>query len=93
MDYSQEQIQKISEMAACFTPIKEIATVLDIDVLQLKTDIRQHQSSVSRAYHKAKAETSSLLRRQEIELAKIGSPLAVEHAHNYLLEMDSEEDL
>lgn len=93
MDYSQEQIDKLSEMAACFTPIGDIATVLDVDVYQLKTDIRQRQTTASKAYYRAKVETAHRLRQQEIELAKIGSPLAVEHAHSYLLEMDSDEDL
>ncbi len=45
------------------------------------------------AYHYAKADTALKLRKQEIELANVGSPLAVQLTNSYLLNMDSDEDL
>lgn len=56
-------------------------------------DIRDRANPVSQAYHKAKAETALKLRKQELELANVGSPLAVQLTNGYLLNMDSDEDL
>lgn len=75
------------------TPISDMAVLLDVDVDQLRVDIRNRATSVSRAYHHAKATTALKLRKQEIELANVGSPLAVQLTNSYLLNMDSDEDL
>lgn len=93
MDYSTEQINKIKELAECLTPISEMAVLLDIDVDELRMDIRNKKNPISRAYHYYKASTALKLRKQEIELANVGSPLAVQLTNAYLLNMDSDEDL
>lgn len=93
MDYSTEQIEQIKELAACLTPVSDIAVLLDVDMDELRMDIRDRRSPVSRAYYHAKADISLKLRKQEIELANVGSPLAVQLTNSYLLNMDSDEDL
>lgn len=93
MDYSTEQIKRIKELAECLTPISDIAILLDIDVDELRLDIRDKKNRVSHAYHHSKASTALKLRKQEIELANVGSPLAVQLTNSYLLNMDSDEDL
>lgn len=93
MDFSTEQIKQIEELAAILTPISEMAVLLDVDADELRNEIRYRKSPVSRAYYRAKAETSTRLRRQELELANVGSPLAVQQVRGYLLDMDSDEDL
>lgn len=93
MDYSTEQIEKIKELASFLTPIADMAVLLDVDIDQLRLDILDKGSPVSRAYHYAKATTALKLRKQEIELANVGSPLAVSLTNGYLLNMDSDEDL
>lgn len=93
MGYSTEQIEKIKELAACLTPVSDMAILLDMDVDALRLEIRNRNTPVSRAYHYAKADTALRLRKQEIELANVGSPLAVQLTNSYLLNMDSDEDL
>ncbi len=41
---------------------------------------------------KARAETALMLRNQEIQLAKLGSPLAVQMTGSYLRQMDNDID-
>lgn len=67
--------------------------LLDVDADTLRLDILDRNSPVSRAYYHAKASTALKLRRQEIELANVGSPLAVSLTNGYLLNMDADEDL
>lgn len=93
MDYSTEQIEKINELAECLTPISDMAVLLDVDVDELRLDIKDKKNPVSRAYHHSKASTALKLRKQEIELANVGSPLAVQLTNSYILNMDSDEDL
>ena len=81
----------VSELAGFLTPVSDIAVMMGVDVLRI--DIRDRSSSVSLAYYKAKAETALKLRKQELELANVGSPLAVQLTNGYLLNMDSDEDL
>ena len=93
MDYSTEQLQRVSELAGFLTPVSDIAVMMGVDADVLRIDIRDRSSSVSLAYYKAKAETALKLRKQELELANVGSPLAVQLTNGYLLNMDSDEDL
>lgn len=93
MDYSTEQIEKVKELAACLTPISDMAILLDMDLDTLRLDVRNKNTAVARAYHRAKADTALKLRKQEIELANVGSPLAVQLTNGYLLNMDADEDL
>lgn len=93
MDYSTQQLETIKELAECLTPLSDMAVLLDVDIDELRLDIRNRATPVSRAYHHAKATTALKLRKQEIELANVGSPLAVQLTNGYLLNMDSDEDL
>lgn len=93
MDFSTEQIERIAELAAILTPVSDMAVLLGIDADELRHEIRNRTSPVSLAYYRAKAETAMRLRRQELELAAVGSPLAVQQVSRYLLDMDTDEDL
>ncbi|MEG1916250.1 MAG: hypothetical protein RR061_06175 [Muribaculaceae bacterium] len=59
----------------------------------LRLELLDKRSLASKTYYKAKAEISLQLRRQEIELANVGSPLAVQLTASYLINMDADEDL
>lgn len=92
-NYSDEQIKQIKELAADLTPISDIAVLMDIDCYRLRDDLRDHSSPISRAYRRAKAETMLAIRKNELQLAEMGSPLAVQLAGSYLVTMDNDEDL
>ena len=93
MRYTDEQLAGIEEYAAALTPIKDMAALLGVNANELRQDIADIQNPVSMVYRKAKAETKLLLRKQEIELAKVGSPLAVQLTSSYMLSMEDDEDL
>lgn len=90
---SQEVIDKIKDLSSNLTTISDMAILLDVDVDVLRTNIRDKSTPASKAYYSAKAETAFKLRKQEIELATVGSPLAVQLTKDYLISMDSDEDL
>lgn len=93
MDYSLKQLDEIKELASCLTSISDIAVLLDLDLDTFRCDLLDRKSDVSKTYHKAKASTALKLRKQELELANVGSPLAVGLVNSYLLDMNSDEDL
>lgn len=92
MYFSQEIIDRIAGYAADLTPVSEIAALLDINEDMLRLALSETGSEVRRAYLKAKAETAHMLRRQELEFAKVGSPLAIQLTGSYLREMTADED-
>lgn len=92
MYFSQEIIERIAGYAADLTPVSEIAALLDINEDMLRLALSDIGSEVRRAYLKAKAETAHMLRRQELEFAKVGSPLAIQLTGSYLREMTADED-
>lgn len=85
--------EEISRLAADLTPVGDIAVLLDIDEDELRLILADRNNPVTRAYRRARAETSLMLRRQELELARVGSPLAVQMTGAYIREMISSEDL
>lgn len=91
--YSDEQISQIRDLAAALTPISDIAILMDLDVYQLRDDLADLSNPVSKAYRHAKAETMLSIRRNELQLASMGSPLAVQLAGSYLINMNNDEDL
>ncbi len=92
MTYSQEIIDRIGKLAADLTPPSEIAALLDLDADMLRAEIAMKDSPVRAAYMKNKAATAHMLRQQEIQLARVGSPMAVELTGTYLRDMNADED-
>lgn len=90
--YNQEEIQKISELASELTPPREIAILMDIDVDTFMAQLANKYSEAHKAYFKAKAETAHMLRKQELEFARVGSPLAVQMTGTFLHDMTADED-
>lgn len=91
--FDGDTVQRISDLAAALTPISEIATLVDVDEDKLRRAIVDKNSPLRKVYLKAKAETAHRLRVRELELADVGSPLAVQLTHNYLRDMTADEDL
>ncbi len=66
--------------------IDQIALLLGIELSEFKSAIRSENHPLYKAYHLGKAETILAIRKQEIELAKLGSPMAVELVNKFILE-------
>ena len=84
MDYSDEFIEKVRELAEALTPVSDIAALLDVDESTLRDELSNKLSPVRKAYDKGKATPAMTLRKQELELAKVGSPLAVQLTAAYV---------
>ncbi len=93
MYYSEEIIEQIGALSRDLTPIRDIAFILDLNEDYLRQAIADKHSAVRSAYFKNKAQTRLSLRRQELELAKVGSPLAVQQSMSYVRDMNVDEDM
>ena len=91
MNFSKEQIENIEKWAGIFMPISDMAIMMNIPCEMLRDEIRNRNTEVSLAYHRGKASSRLKLRHQEMLLAQVGSPLAIENAHRNLLDMEDDE--
>ena len=91
MTYSQEQLQQIEKFASIYLKISDMAVILDIPAEMLREDIADSATEVSRHYRRGKAASKVKLLHQEMMLAQVGSPLAIENTHKNLLDMEDDE--
>lgn len=91
MTYSDKELMQVEKMASLFLSISDMAVVLGVRVEELRSDIKNRTSPVSAAYIKGKVGSKLELRKQEMMLAKVGSPLALENCRRALLDMDDDE--
>ena len=91
MTFTKEQLEDIEKYASIFMPISDIAILMRIPADVLRDEIRNKNTDVSVAYHRGKASSRLKLHHQEMLLAQVGSPLAIENAHRNLLDMEDDE--
>lgn len=91
MDYSAEQLEKVEQLASVYMAIRDIALIIEVDDTVLRADIADETSEVSRRYRRGKAISKVEILKQEMQLAKVGSPMALENVRNNLLEMEDDE--
>jgi len=71
--------------------VSDIAVILDIPADVLRSDIADRITEVSKAYRRSKAASKVKPHSQEMMLAQVGSPLALENARPNLLDMEDDE--
>ena len=91
IDYSKDVLDQIEQYASIYLKISDMAVILDIPAEQLREDIANRQSEVSKRYHRGKAASKVKLLHQEMQLAYVGSPLALENASKNLMDMEDDE--
>jgi len=91
MQYSAEQLEKIKELASQLMRPEHIALLLEIDYEEFKRKIKHKGGDAYKAYESGKAETILELRKGEIQLAKLGSPLAVDMVHRFIIDQEENE--
>lgn len=84
-------LQQIEQYASIFLPISDMAAILDVQTERLRMDIANKSTAVSKAYHKGKAASRVKLLHQEMQLAYVGSPLALENTQKNLMAMEDDE--
>lgn len=92
MEYSEEQLQKIREYAGLLMTITDIAVLMDFDEDELRSDITNKSNPAYKAYRLSKTQTILELHRQEIDLAKLGSPIGIESIQKYMLDQKLNEN-
>ena len=91
INYSEEVLSQIEQFASIYLKISDIAVILDVPAEQLREDIADRTTEVSKRYHKGKAASKVKLLHQEMQLAYVGSPLALENAQKNLMDMEDDE--
>lgn len=91
MPYSAEQLEKIKELASQLMRPDHIALLIGVDQEEFKRKIKHKGSDAYKAYESGKAETILELRKQEIKLALLGSPLAVDIVRRFLVDQEENE--
>ena len=91
MNFTKEQLEQVEKYASIYLPISDIAILMGIPADMLRDEIRNRNTDVSLAYHRGKAASRVKLHHQEMLLAQVGSPLAIENAHRNLLDMEDDE--
>ena len=91
MTLSKEDLENIEKWASIYLPISDMAVLMSIPAELLRDEIRNRNTDASIAYHKGKAASRVKLHHQEMLLAQVGSPVAIENAHRNLLDMEDDE--
>lgn len=91
MQLPEEQLTQVEKYASIYLPISDMAILMNIPTDLLWDEIRNRATEVSKAYHRGKAASRVKLHHQEMLLAQVGSPLAIENAHRNLLDMEDDE--
>ena len=91
MTYSEEELQQVEQFASIYLKISDMAVILGVPAEQLRSDIADHNTEVSLRYRRGKAASKVKLLHQEMMLAQVGSPLAIENTHRNLLDMKDDE--
>ena len=91
MTYSEDELQQVENFASIYLKISDMAVILGVPAEQLRSDIADHSSEVSLRYRRGKAASKVKLLHQEMMLAQVGSPLAIENTHRNLLDMGDDE--
>lgn len=91
LTFDQTQLESVEKYASIYLPITDIALLMDVPADMLRDEIRNKSTEVSHAYYKGKAASRVKLHHQEMLLAQVGSPVAIENAHRNLLDMEDDE--
>ena len=91
MEYTDYELEQIEKFASIYLKISDMAVILGLPADSLRLDIADHSTEVSMRYRRGKAASKVKLLAQEMQLAQVGSPLAIENTHRNLLDMEDDE--
>lgn len=91
MTYTESQLAKIREYAGLFLTITDISFLIEVDADELRNDIENHCTEVSKAYHLGKLDKIIPLRKIEIEQAELGSNTSIELMQKYKQQQEADE--
>lgn len=92
MEYNSSQLEKVQEYAGLLMNVSDISVLIGVNEDSFREDIGNNNTAVSIAFRKGQIETVLELRKQEIEMAKLGSPMAVELIQKYIIDQKMSEN-
>ena len=92
MEYNSNQLDKVQEYAGLLMNVSDISVLIGVNEESFREDIGKKNTAVSIAYRKGQIETVLELRKQEIDMAKLGSPMAVELIQKYIIDQKMSEN-
>ena len=92
MEYNSSQLEKVQEYAGLLMNVSDISVLIGVNEVSFREDISNKNTAVSIAFRKGQIETVLELRKQEIEMAKLGSPMAVELIQKYIIDQKMSEN-
>jgi len=92
MEYNSSQLEKVQEYAGLLMTVSDISVLIGVNEDIFREDISNKNTAVSIAFRKGQIETILELRKQEIEMAKLGSPMAVELIQKYIIDQKMSEN-
>ena len=91
MKFTHTQIGLIEKYTGLLFKISDIALMIDVDPDELRDEIANKSTEISKIYHTTKLLVISKLRAQEIEQAELGSNTAIELVTQYIQEQKLDE--
>ena len=91
MEYTEKELEQVEQFASIYLKISDMAVILGVPAESLRSDIADNNTEVSLRYRRGKATSKVKLLHQEMMLAQVGSPLAIENTHRNLLDMEDDE--
>lgn len=91
LELNEEVLTQIEQYASIYLKISDMAVILDIPAEKLRSAIADRTTEVSKRYHRGKATSKIKLLHQEMQLAYIGSPLALDNTSRNLMDMEDDE--
>ena len=92
MNLTDNETLTLREYAGLLLSISDIAVLLSVDEDELRSEINNKSTKLSQTYRLGKMLTIVELRKQEIDMAKLGSPMAVELTQKYIIEQKLNEN-
>lgn len=91
MRYTEKQLTDIESLATLYIKVSEMAVLIDVDESELRADINLPGHPARAAYLRGKLAQKLEVRKQMAQLARVGSPLALEQSEKALLDMEDDE--
>ena len=88
MEFTEEQLKQVEELAEQLTPVSEIAIHINIPLPFLEGEMDLCKSPFYIAYMRGKSRTAKQLRERILECAMAGSPTSIIEALHQLDNME-----
>lgn len=91
MIFTNEELAQIQEYASMFLYYNEIAVLLNKEVNEFETTLKDKHSPAYTAYQKGKAQSKVEVRKNILKLAKNGNVLAEQLVNKYIIDQEIKE--